>query len=660
MMIKPTKQIQIIVFSLFIFINGLSAQKEPFYKTYDWELDPKHDIRFSDSTSIVTLKDKVVVEFFFENDGNLVEYYLIHQIIWLNSDEEIEKNNKVYIPFSSSSTPLLNKGRVITKEGRIINLSENEILTAEDEETKKKYKYYTFKGIEKGSIIEYMYLIKRTPIYKGNSLNFQDEHLVLNASFDLFSPTNLIFKFKSYNNLKPIERDTVIEDKLHWYFNVDTIPLLEKEILSAYESNRMFVLYKLDRNTASNQHDISSYGIVSDNIYKFISKEESKDVLKAVNKIIKDAKIDLNSNVDVQIRVLEDYIKRNYFYVNNSSSDLSDVAFILKNKLGNEDGLLKLYSILFKTLKIDFHIVLTSDKTKIRFDKEFEANNFLTDYLFYFPSIDKYLSHIELNSRLGYPPANLTNNFGLFIKEVTIGDYKAGIGKINFIKPLDYEKTYDKILINASFDKEDMTIVIADVDKSSFGYYAGYTQPYMHLLDEKNRSEIIDEQIKFINKDTEIVEKNVFNDNPEAFGILPFQVKSKIKLKSSVDKAGNKFLFKVGELIGPQMEMYQEKKRILPLETGFNRAYHREITFIIPEGFKINNLDELNINNVYSKDGEVIFNFTSNYTIDGQKVKIIIDEYYTIFEIQSGLFEEYRKVINSAADFNKITLVMEK
>ena len=192
---KLKKHIQIISLLLLSCSNYIYGQKEPFYKSYDWELNPKHEIRFGDSTNIVTLKDKVVVEFFFESDGNLVEYYLIHQILWLNSDEEIEKNNKIYIPFSSSSIPLLNKGRVITKEGKVINLTENEILTAEDEETKKKYKYYTFKGIEKGSIIEYMYLIKRAPIYKGNSMNFQDEHLVLNASFDLFSPINLIFKF---------------------------------------------------------------------------------------------------------------------------------------------------------------------------------------------------------------------------------------------------------------------------------------------------------------------------------------------------------------------------------------------------------------------------------------------------------------------------------
>lgn len=642
---------------IFIFVTT-KAQKEPFYKSYDWEKNPNYNIAFNDSVEIVSLKDNVITEFFYESDGSLSEYFLIHQVYWLNSDEEIEKNNKIYIPYSSSTTPLINKGRVITN-GKIIELKDSEILTAQDEETKKTYKYYTFTGVEKGSIIEYLYLLKKVPNYKGNSIYFQDEHLSLNSSLHLYAPVNLHFKFKSYNNLPDVIQDTTIEDKLHWSVSIDSIPSLEKEILSAYNTNRMFLIYKLDKNTATNQHDISSYGIVSDNIYKYITKEESKSTIKELNKVIKEAKINPSSTTEQQIRKLEDHIKRNYFYINSSATELSDVSYILKNKLGNEDGLLKIYSKLFQILNIDFQIVLTSDKTSIRFDKDFEANNFLTDYLFYFPKIDSYLSHTELNSRLGYPPPELTNNYGLFIKEVALGDYKTGIGKINFIKPISREKTFDKILIDVKFDLADMTTITADLTKSNQGYYASFHQPYMHLLDEKNRNEVIDGQIKYLGEDVEILEKNVINDNPEAYGIKPFQVNAKIKLNSSIEKAGDKYLFKIGDLIGPQMEMYQNKKRVLPLETGFNRTYYREITFTIPDNYLINNLNDLTINNSFTDKGEVIFNFSSKYELIGQKVKVIIEESYAIFEIIPELFEEYRRVINSAADFNKITLIME-
>ncbi len=638
---------------------NLSAQKEPFYKTYDWESNPSYQLNFNDTVDIVSLKDKVVVEFYYEADGNLSEYFLIHQILWLNSDEQIEKNNKIYIPYFATTVPVMNKGRVINKDGNVINLTESDILTAQDDETKKTYKYYTFKGIEKGSIIEYLYILKKSPNYKGNSMFYQEEHLSLNASFDLYSPSNLYFKFKSYNSLPAVVQDTNSVDKLHWSFSKDTIPLLEKEMLSNYNANRMFLVYKLDKNTATNQHDISSYGIVSDNVYKYVYKEESKSTVKELTKLIKNAKVDATDDLTKQIRTIEDYVKRNFFYVNSSADELSDVSYILKNKIGSDDGLLKLYAKIFQILKIDFQIVLTSDRTSIRFDKDFEANNFLNNYLFYFPKIDSYMSHLELSSRLGFPPAELTNNYGLFIKEVALGDYKTGIGKINYINPVSHEKTYDNILINVQFDKDNMTTIIADFDKLSQGYYAGYTQPYMHLLDEKNKIDVIDEQIKYISDDVEIIDKQVFNDNPEAYGIKPLEVKAKIKLSTCVDKAGDKLLFKIGELIGPQMEMYQKKKRVLPLETGFNRTYHREITFTIPDGYVINNLSDLAIKNSYDKDGKTIFSFISKYELNGTEVKVAIDEFYTIFDIQPELYEQYRTVINSAADFNKVTLVLE-
>ena len=69
------------------------------------------------------------------------------------------------MPFSSEAELQINKARVITPEGKIINLDKSKILTAEDEETGSTYKYYALEGITKGSFIEYMYVVKRSPSY---------------------------------------------------------------------------------------------------------------------------------------------------------------------------------------------------------------------------------------------------------------------------------------------------------------------------------------------------------------------------------------------------------------------------------------------------------------------------------------------------------------
>ena len=76
--------------------SNSSAQTSPFYKSYDWDTNPNYVIKASDK-DMIALKEKVVTEFFFE-DQNLTEYYLEHKVLWLNSDDRIEEYNKVYLP----------------------------------------------------------------------------------------------------------------------------------------------------------------------------------------------------------------------------------------------------------------------------------------------------------------------------------------------------------------------------------------------------------------------------------------------------------------------------------------------------------------------------------------------------------------------------------
>jgi len=108
------------------------------------------------------------------------------------------------------------------------------------------------------------------------------------------------------------------------------------------------------------------------------------------------------------------------------------------------------------------------------------------------------------------------------------------------------------------------------------------------------------------------------------------------------------------------MQMYQEKERVLPLEQEFHRSYFRTINIKIPEGYKITNLEDINIDNSYSKEGEELFSFKSFYEIQGDVLKITADEHYRENIIPVTLYEAYRTVINSAADFNKIVLLLER
>ena len=79
----------------------------------------------------------------------------------------------------------------------------------------------------------------------------------------------------------------------------------------------------------------------------------------------------------------------------------------------------------------------------------------------------------------------------------------------------------------------------------------------------------------------------------------------------------------------------------------------------IPEGYQVSNLEDLNIHNTFSKDGKEVFSFHSYYEIDGDMLNITADEHYRLNIVSVDRYEDYRTVINSAADFNKISLVLE-
>jgi hypothetical protein len=119
-------------------------------------------------------------------------------------------------------------------------------------------------------------------------------------------------------------------------------------------------------------------------------------------------------------------------------------------------------------------------------------------------------------------------------------------------------------------------------------------------------------------------------------------------------------LLKIGEIIGPQVEMYQVKPRQLPIELPYPHVLNRIITLEIPKGYRIKNLTDLNISIEHKDDNEMTMGFVSGYQQSGDVVTINIYETYKKMSYPISQFEDFKKVINASADFNKVVLVLEK
>lgn len=647
--------INIIIFSLLV--NIAAAQSSFYYETYDWENSPSYPEVTSSDAEIQGLKNHIVSEFYVE-DGGFVEYYLEHEQLLLSSDGKIEEYNKIYLPYSNSTEILLHKARVINKNGKVIEVPDDKIFDAVDEETNRKYQYLALEGLEIGSVLERMYVYKRRPQYNGKYLRLQEDYDKYDVKFELICPEHLLFDFKSYNNL-PVATESSKDGKNAWVIASDKIEGIDREEGASYGANTQYVVYKLGSNKAKPSQKIVDYQVVTKNIYENLNVELSKKAQKLVSKLV--ATNFKSKDTDDQLLQIDSYLKENFYLTEIGDEKFGDIEKVLKEKIANETGIMRLYIAILKEVNIPFEVVLTTPRTQIKFDPDFEAYNFLQEYLMYFPEVNKYTAPTDFSTRYGFPDGYWTDTYGLFIKEVKVGDFVSSLGEVKFINAVTADQTFDIMKLDVEFDSKDISTVQVGFINEMTGYTAANLQPFMYRMDDDNRDQLYNAFAYRLTEEMEISKKEVQNSEQGSFGKAPLIFDYEFTSNDFVEKAGNKYLFKIGKLIGGQTELYQEKERKLPYDNSHNRTYDRTISVKIPQGYKIANIEDIIIEHEFkNKEGKVVFFFKSSYELNGDVLIVKADEFYdqTVVPVQD--YESYRTVINSAADFEKVTLVLVK
>lgn len=644
--------------ALCILISSFSAAQDaqPVYKDYNWGDAPQ--ITDSSAFEKEILKSVEIVEFIFEGDYFL-EYTLSHNVELVNSDEQIEENNRKYVPFSESSELVEAKIRVIKPDGSVMVLDESKILSAVDEESGSNYRYFALEGLEPGSIIDYLHVVKSFPSYNGVRRFIQDEWPVREYRFELYAPDHLEFAFKVYNDTNSFVRDDKISDKNHWLLTVNNIEALKEEDSAPFYTLLKQLVYKFEKNNYSGAGNQTSFASASESIFNMVYPELDKKDEKALKTFLKDAEIPEGASVDEKIIAIENYAKDNINILQYSDPDYKKLSNIIKYKNATELGIISLLAYAYDAVDVSIEVLLTCDRTYMIFDDEFESYHYLNDYLFYFPETGKFIAPDRFEYRYDLIPWELTANKGLFVKKTVLGDFRTGIGKVKEIPVQGYDKSYHNINATAVIPG-DFGAVELELEYISMGHYGVFIQPYYNLLDDEIKENFITDNFTQYFPEGEIESWSVENGEAKYVGKEPLIQHYSATTTDLIDKAGNKYLFKVGKLIGPQVEMYSETERTLPVSDSYKRAFDRELTIRIPEGYAIRNIDDLLVREAYVVDGVEQLLFESKYELDGNTLTVTIHEYYDRIAYSVDEFEDYRRVVNSAADFEKIVLVLEE
>lgn len=639
-------------------VNSLIAQEYTF-KNYKWEQKPEPFTApeaYKNENEIIvsrTIKIEVV------NDKNgPKQYYLLHDKIFINSDDAIEKNNKIYLPFSSNENVVKNEARVILKSGKIISLDKKDIKEEVDEERGIKYNYFAINGLEKGALIEKIFLLEEAPELNGKTFRMQDDLPILNIDFELIHPNHLVFKTKGYNNLAEANIDDKrYENKISISVKETNVPKLEDdEKYSNWKANIKHFRYKLDENLYNGSKNLYNYKEFAANVFERFNAELDKKSQKSVEDFCKS--IPKSNNLQEQIWNIENKVKKTIPY-NRYFDKKENLAEVIKTKQANQTEILSLYLAIFKHFKIENQIVFASNRYDIPFDHEFESYENLDELLFFFPSINKFMTPTEIEYRIPLIPNILANNNGLFIKGKEFAGVKMGIGEVNFIPIPGVEITHDVMNITIDFTKDIENPIITN--EMSFGGYAALNfQPIKDFAPAEQYKEILKSIAENYTLQEEYTSLTTENDGTDFIGKKPFVLKVTFEGKDLVQKAGDNYLFSVGKTIGSQMELYQENKRMMPVEIDYPHSYLRKIKIKLPKGATVKNLEKFTMNYKTDINGKTEAAFVSDYKTQGDEIMIENTEYYNIINYPLEHFDSYKAVINAAADFNKIVIVLNQ
>lgn len=640
--------------------TAVTAQKNAYSVELPWQAKPVIHTYNSEAikqADAVYLNDTRIIEYKFV-DKDVFEFQRYYKLIKVVNDKGIEMFNKIYVPVYKNTVLENVKARTILPNGKVQDLPADKIKEVEEEGT--RYKLFALEGVEKGAEVEYTYTVKKSPNFFGTEI-FQSASVPCEkANFLLAYPSTVIFDAKGFNGFT-VTKDTLI-DKTRYI--TGTSSLIKEISDTKYANPRPYmqrVDYKLSYNSnAGKDVEINTWKEFAKRTFNNFTTLDDKEN-KALDKFIGTLNLSAYNTDEAKIMYVENFIKQAF----NIDDELArgnsmDIKTIIESHNASDDGITRFMTNLFQKIGIKFQIVFPSVRNELPLDEELANWNRVEKTLLYFPQTGKYLSPASKIFRYPFVPPFEAATRGLFLKEITIGNLKTAVGTFGDIEMEPFDKhavnMEEEVAFNASLD----TLFIKN-KQVLLGYGAYGYRPVYNFLPKDKQDEVNKEIIKNAGKSTDIKNIKVENSDFASFNTnKPLTIYGDITTTDLLENAGNKVLLKVGEMLGNQVQMYQEKPRVIPVDLEFPHVLDRTIKITIPAGYSVKNLNDLNMDISFKKDGVVTMGFVSKYTLNGNVLDVIINETYHEVNYPLEQFEDFKKVINAAADFNKVVLVLEK
>ena len=594
-------------------------------------------------------------------DKDVYLYRTIHRIIHLTDSKGLESFNKYTIPVGEDRKIVSIKARTILPNGKVINVKEDDIKTSKAESGSQQY-LFAMNGVEQGAEVEVLYT-ERRPFAVFSSETFQTVVPVVRADFSLIAPENLSFDAVGYNGF-PKAVDSTVAMQHFYHAQSNNIDALEEEEYANFNANLQRVDYKLSYviGEKSGVRRFTWADLAKELQVKYLTftdreRTEAKKYLEAIGITEQDTELD-------KIQRIENKMKKTI----SMSDDLPDDELyeefdhIVAKKLTNEKGFARLFAACLSEAGVEYEFGLSNSRFSHVIDEKLELWTALNEFVLYFPNQKMYLAPTAIEYRAPYVHYGMMGNKGLFCLLTGKGRKQTAEADIRTIPVLPKELSGSGVEANITFTEDGLTPQVA-LTHSLYGYPAITLRTAFQLLEKEKEKEIVQNLADIGAKAGDIKDYKIENTSYKSYYTnTPLKMNVNLDAPQLMEKAGPKYLFKVGVLLGKQAEMYKDETRKQPFDVNYKHTLPRTINIKIPEGYKVVNPEavRMNVTDKGRAAGDATMGFISDYKMNGNTMEISINEFYNQINYPVSDYAVFRKVINAAADFNKVVLVLQK
>ncbi len=625
---------------LLLFLCQFAFSQVEEVKNYEWDAVPKFAEIPNEFLSYpaVVLKD----DRFYDNRVGYYAYkgfVVKHCAIKLLTDEGVNNFNKVNINKKYVRDYRDIRARVIKPNGKINELPQDKIIEKDNSDERQ----FVFEGVEKGDIIEYYYVIKDYPDFSGVEY-FQRTIPVVECKFQINVIPQTITYAYGYNGMMEASTN---RQKI---FKATNLPAYKFELNATNYANLAKVYYF----TRTFSYDF-------ENFYRdLVSYADGTNAKSMVKGLINDLKLDDTSiPLDERLKKMDIYLKTNVELDNQTN-----YKKVFEDKKITPKMVLNLYKDVLDYLQVKYKLIASTDKFEDHLDQKHVVPGSLSEIMIFIPETKKLLSPFYYWMPYGPASNNCVNNEAVMF--YTEGKYTATTNVYYDFIIVD-SPSVDDNLVRTTSDitiDDDMETVTVNKKMETTGYRSFYSRYYIkHVPEDKVKKYVqnnVFEDVDVEIKDYKISNKEYENNYDNA---KPFTFDTKVQVKEAwLENAGKNYLFSIGKVLGKQTDLYQEKERKYPVDLYYPKKYIHFINLTIPKGYTVKSTDNLVFSRQMKddKNEEVIGSFISSAKVEGNILKISIEEFYNFTHLEVNRYNEYRDLINTAFDFYKSSLILSK